>query len=520
MVRKIVSTIEGNPKKSVGITLFCIFIYKTLLALQGFDLVDTGFVLTFYQHIFDAPTSVSWNFLFYLSGLLGGVFNLVAGEGGLLAFNILSVIVIMISLWITFLILKRFMTTVNVIISLFVLAIFSPSIIAFHHDYLTALLTLMTIYFMLEGLREKKTYFLILAGFTLALNAFARIPNLAMLSLVALYFIDYFVYSHDVRRFLVQIVSSIAGFVVGVFMMIIIMKALGHFELFLGAISDMFSTAGSGGIDKDTHTLSNLLSVYKGNYVDIIKVSIRLFVVSGFFFSIHYFIKNRILIILFDLLLFALIFWKVDFNILYIYAFSLFASTVYIIIHRKDRNKVLLSCSAIIFLIFQPIGSDFGIGNMGEFCIWIGLPLFVEVFSYFISKPFKYLPQNAVRVLATILLISYSATHLIATSKSAYFDGGSRFQKTYKIENKLATTYTSKERTHIMDELLRNLSKYLQKGDYLFAYDAIASINYLTQTKPFLNTSLFISFTDLRFEKSLKKSEASIALPIVVVQRF
>ena len=48
-------------------------LYQLLGVFWGFELCDSGFYLTFYDHIYDAPDTVSYNFMYYLSGLLGGL---------------------------------------------------------------------------------------------------------------------------------------------------------------------------------------------------------------------------------------------------------------------------------------------------------------------------------------------------------------------------------------------------------------------------------------------------------------
>src|ERR1700676_2614528 len=51
-----------------------IFVFQLILIFQGVDLSDEGFLVTFYQQIFTHPDSVQYNFMFWLTGIIGGVY--------------------------------------------------------------------------------------------------------------------------------------------------------------------------------------------------------------------------------------------------------------------------------------------------------------------------------------------------------------------------------------------------------------------------------------------------------------
>ena len=52
---------------------FCILLYGLLVGFQGFDLCDEGWTMTAYQQIFICPQSVEYNFLYYVTLLVGGL---------------------------------------------------------------------------------------------------------------------------------------------------------------------------------------------------------------------------------------------------------------------------------------------------------------------------------------------------------------------------------------------------------------------------------------------------------------
>ena len=70
--------------------LVFIFFYQLILCFQGFDVCDEGWCLAFYQNIFTAPQSCEYQFVYYLTGLLGGIAYSIFPDGGILYFRLLN----------------------------------------------------------------------------------------------------------------------------------------------------------------------------------------------------------------------------------------------------------------------------------------------------------------------------------------------------------------------------------------------------------------------------------------------
>ena len=61
-------------------------------SVQGLEMTDEGFWGCFYQQIFVAPESVQYNFLYWLTGVVGGAWHLLWPSGGLFGFRLLGVL--------------------------------------------------------------------------------------------------------------------------------------------------------------------------------------------------------------------------------------------------------------------------------------------------------------------------------------------------------------------------------------------------------------------------------------------
>ena len=81
-LQHIKQTIDSRYGTSVAVTIVLLALWQLAVATFGVDLCDTGYYLTFFEHIFKNPASVEYNFMYYLSGVVGGVLDALLPEGG------------------------------------------------------------------------------------------------------------------------------------------------------------------------------------------------------------------------------------------------------------------------------------------------------------------------------------------------------------------------------------------------------------------------------------------------------
>ena len=70
--------------------ILMLIIYPMLFMWQGIDLTDQGYALTTYQRIFDDPPTVldKLTLFYWLSAVIGGLWNQIFGGLGALAFKL------------------------------------------------------------------------------------------------------------------------------------------------------------------------------------------------------------------------------------------------------------------------------------------------------------------------------------------------------------------------------------------------------------------------------------------------
>ena len=197
---------------------FCILLYGLLVGFQGFDLCDEGWTMTAYQQIFICPQSVEYNFLYYVTLLVGGLWEKLFGWGGYLSFRLLTVLVILCIFYFINRILSNISSVKWIVVLGFLLVLFQQDfgILAFHHNYLSALFASMIACFLYESLNTNSYKKLFIASVLIGINIFVRIPNITLIGLLPILFIVDFYYKRSYLSLFKQIRVSFIGLLSGV----------------------------------------------------------------------------------------------------------------------------------------------------------------------------------------------------------------------------------------------------------------------------------------------------------------
>lgn len=501
-----------------------------ILSFQGFDICDEGFSLTFYQQFFNDPSSVEYCFVYWFSGLIGGIWYELWPNGGILWFRWLAIICNTLSFLVAYKILISYLRQSDVLLGLtMVLFINDYGFLVFYHNQLTTLLSLTSIYFLLKGLDKKNIYFVGLSGILIGLNVFVRLPNLTMLSMVLLIPIHYFVCKKPMKNSAIRIAFFLGGVSIGVFIifaLLFFLNQLGIMKRAVGTILVMGEAQGS------SHNFTRLIQVYFDNLKRIASVSayfiIILIILS---FSKRYIRKMTYFTVVITFFLMALFFVGTD--IYAAYALGTIGLLFVFFTEGKNPTFKILAFAVFIMMYFLPFGSDGAMNNSGFMCVWLGVPLFFHSLSQINKVSFsigtKYSKSNfgvnadLLKSLKFIIPISFFGVMVFLISTNAYFDPGSRFLKKFEIQSELASGIaTTERRAKIVNELLSELDNYVEPNDYLLAYDNIPMIHFLTKTRPYMYNPWVWIYDPHNFSNKLSRAERDkdTPLPVVVQQKF
>lgn len=491
------------------------------MAFQGFDVCDDGFVLTFYQQIFSNPESVEYNFLYWFSGFVGGLWYQLFEEGGILWFRILAIIVNTSSFLLTYKLLKNHINKDFLLFSLvMVLFVNDYGYLTFYHNQLTALLTVVIIYILNKAIIKNSIYQFILAGFILSFTVLSRVPNAVLYILILAIPFAYYLKKQPIVKAIKPVGFFLIGSVLGYLTIYVILLSLGQVEIMKNAlltIVDLGNTEGS------SHNFIDIFRAPVYNYISIFIAFLKLILISLVIVLIQYIPvsnKNKLIITMFiaSILFFV---WFDTGNIYPVYSLCLFGSIFLIIKKRVSFEVKVISFMSFLTLITISLGSAGGINNSGFMAIWVGLPLFFYLINQKLILTKKTENLNTSAYLWCII-ISFLALKAYNIPQQTYFDLGSRLDKKFAIKSdKAKGIYTTEKRAKIINELLVNLEKYVEPNDYLMAYDKIPMVHFLTETKPYMYNPWVWIYDYNSFEKKLNKAENEInEMPIVVQQKF
>src|SRR5450755_3475503 len=210
---------------------------QVLFIFQGLDFADSGFDAEFYTRIFRDPSSVQYNFMFWFTGVIGGAWLKLLPGMGLLGLRFAGVLFTTITFWITYDLLKRYLHTGPLRLSLLLIILFlSTSIKELNYDDVSALFFMCAAALLFSGLTKNKPVYIFLAGSFIALNSFSRIPNISGLLLVSAIWFSGYLNQNNNKQILTGSLTFFTGFVIASLGMIILMRSLHHDVIFFNSL--------------------------------------------------------------------------------------------------------------------------------------------------------------------------------------------------------------------------------------------------------------------------------------------
>ncbi|WP_163709809.1 hypothetical protein [Mangrovibacterium lignilyticum] len=479
--------------------LFLILTWQILLTFQGLDLADTGFHLSAFHFIFNDPYSVQYSMMFWLSDVCGALWMKLFPAGGLYWMRIGWVFVSSSTFLVFYHLLRLVADRKPALISLSITTVFilrgGPECL--NYDLFTALGYSLSLLFMVRGLLTPKAYLLYLSGLLLGISFFFKLSNISSLGFLLL--IPFFgIISHTERATILKNIGiTIAGIITGATLILLLIKELGHWQLFWENIRFIVYM---GADQQASHGLKPMLLSYLYGYANafvMLTVFLIAVVILNKFHQRHPRLlqgpnSNRLLVIMASILLLFLIFlpdpvWS---KIRYLFIGLMLYYGIYEMLNLNTNKTIrLLAFAGLLLLVITPLGSDSGLGK-SIWGMWLLGPLLLIGTPSFnklkIQPPTKELVDVLRKAVAILLLVS----GIVYAWQHTYFDTGSRFQKTYSIRHpKLKLIYTSPARANAMNELIKDGLPKLKDQSYLLSFIEIPLFNYLTDKQPFISTS-------------------------------
>lgn len=371
---------EVFKRNTLSIVVLIAVSFLGLLSFQGFDVCDEGWYLSFYQQIFNAPETIEYNFVFWLTGMVGGIWYELFPNGGILSFRILAIIVITSTLIITYKILKEYLTKSQIVIGLLMVMIVNDfGYVAFYYNHLSSLIAITSIFFIIKGIKTNQFIWIGIAGFLTAINVFARLPNITLFTF-AIIFPMQMLWDKPIAKktWIKQIIIYGLGAVIGFLLTYIIMYFLEHLDIMKNSITGILN---KGKNTDSNHNVFKLFSVYIHEYWLVIKAGIKITVAFSVLILLRkWMFKIFVLNLLWHvmgLIVFVYIFKNL--SIYSLYFIGLIGAIGVLFIKNINPNIKSVSFLALIMMVFLPLGSDGGINNAGYVSIWLSIPIFFGI---------------------------------------------------------------------------------------------------------------------------------------------
>ena len=459
-----------NTTKWLAATFALGLTYRLLISLQGVDKVDAGFCNTFYQVIFTHPDSNVFCFIYYLTGLVGGTWELLFGEDGLLGFRLLEALTLAAAIGTIAATFNAYMPRRHTPVAVALSFLFPTIVVTFHYDTITYLLVALSAYALKEALETDKDRWLMVAGAMLGMAFFARIVNAALFALALAPFIIYR------QQRLKKTGMMAAGVLLGMAAVTGLMALLGHTPYYVAALGEAFSTFSGS---EATHSHGHLLVQYLRNYVNIALQAIVLVAcyAAGLWASRQ---QNRgyRLAALTALVIVVLVVTFTSLPNLTLLAACL---TVLLAVIPRSRQQYPTATALSLYLttatLLIPLGSDIGIQGIFNWCA--GLIIFPAAWcASRCTAPYQ---QWARKVLVGCV----ACCALLRTGYEAYGEDVPRWACTSQAQEHRLNVYMEEEKALNYQRFIEAVEQHIGPSRLLFITNQAAELYYATRTLPY-----------------------------------
>lgn len=508
-----------------------IVIYPLLWVWQGLDFTDTGFAITNYNLIFRDPHSIHyWGFNYWLTDVVGGAWLLAFGKLGLFGIRFASSLLMLATNYLVYRLYREWMAPGVLLLTILFSETFIERMYWLNYDNLSAFLFVVSGFLLIRGLVTRSSTLVFLAGAVLGFNMFARVTNVAGLSIMLAIFISSAATKTTVRKQIVQGLFFLLGVISASAVVVFTMRWMGQWTDFVGNLGTLFSIAGGHG---NTHSSGSLLNQLVRDQVFawrtvLYGLAFFLWLSLGNFLLKR--VKPHVSQPIFNgssLLVAICIFWNSlqdRFQIVAGLTGILYGMLIFSFLvawRRKDGRLASATSVSLLILFSVPLGSDFGI-RLSVYGMYLALPLAAHLL-WSILPTYRSLQRLGwtfigLRSVLIFLLLGLLTEGVITGYRYTYRDVPNRLSMTEPLKDpQLQFVYTTAARAIVTNQLLTVLPTFVHPNDVLMAYEETSLLYYLTDSRPYLNTSWPMLYDPSRFQTALRQAEQTHGrLPVVV----
>ena len=533
-----------SPRRQAQM-MVAILVFQLLFVFQGVDFSDEGFLATFYQNIFSHPGSVQYNFMFWFTGVIGGVFYKLTQPIGLLGLRLAGVLVVTTTAWVTLRIWSGRIPGAALMTGIALVVVnLNNDIKIVNYNNLSALFFVVIVLLLINNLERPRSFYLAIAGSLIAVNVFVRLPNILGVSLFALPLLA----PGSMREKTRALISMAAGSLIGLAAVVLLLQATGQTDIFLNAFSlvrEMSQAKTQKGIVGGNYGLLKILTQFRSDVLHSVLYALLLLgLLIGMRYALTFLGRKdgpnksaRIIVpILFAVATIGLILSgrTQHFSALYLFHGAGILA-VLLVLHRKMPLDIqFISFAGLLVMLSYPVGSAQGILTAGKYCLWITTPIAIHLLADHggpspaktsgkgLSTWGNRLPDWTGTIVRNAVIASLITFGLYYSCVYPFFDHANRFAMHHGVKNEhMRMIVTTRERSLATNELLEAAKAVIRPGDTVLAYDCIPLFHFMTESTPFLHNSYPWLYASEAFQKDLALSSSpGHAAPVVVRQKI
>ncbi len=494
---------DRHPWAAFGALAAILFIYQIPAMVCGLDMCDTGFYLTFFDNIFTRPGTVEYNFMYYASGLVGGLVRMALPGIGIVGMRVAGMLLVLAAAAAAFGALRRSVGTKATLAGLAVaIMCYAPAVLALNHDIISILLYTTSIGLMMRGLHSGSAALVAASGLAAGINVFVRTPNVVAVALAIVPALSALHGNGGAKRAAMMAAAFAGAMLAGMGLMVLLMLALGHFDLFCSNLRDLQSISAD---DDSSHNMASMIAVQLKFYAKALWALAKFGSVAAVWSLARRRIRQPLpQAAVLTVCLGAAVWIMARMpEVMPVWGMCVSGCAWTIATHSSTNLKTAAWLGLFMLLAF-PLGSDNGAINNGSLIAMTAAPVAMNLWGRRPLAPF------------VAVLVVCCAARMIGGD--LYFERGPVWQKTATIgSDRTRLLHTSPERAAAINAMLKGTANYLAPGDTLMAFGSIPMVNYLTRTCPHIGCS----WPELLSPSMLSdKLNASPARPLILRQKF
>lgn len=485
---------------------------------QGLDFTDQGYLLTTYRCFLKHPEATPDAGTFWLTSLVGALWDALFGKLGVVGIRALWALCSSVGLLLAYRLIARIGDARAAALSLLAASLFLSGRREtwFSYNTSSSLLFVAAAACLMSGLVSQRRACLFATGTLIGVLPFARFPNLLGASLIAVPCLAALVDAPRRQRLVGDVASMVGGVGLGVAGVLALIHALGHSALYFDGIRDLFAPGmADSGYSQDQLLTAFLTDNGKALALGLATCAAGVALARGLAELPRRSAWLAVAVVS-ALGAYGLTRWIEPWRFVVTgTAYWLLGATAL----RRGRVELrALSLIALIVLVIAPMGSNNGIFN-AHVGLWLALPLALA--SLFRSVDTQWLRGQGPK-LAIIGCLVVGAEGLHRASTYTYRDAERRDLRTRVRHPQLRAQLTTSARAKVVTEVLQALEQRVAPGDYLLAYEGTPLLQYLTDTRPYLNRAWLMgaaesaSAIELLAEQAPKRTGC---LPVAVATR-